>query len=202
MLVSRLGNRTARFLGAFARSSQPAGLRLEASVPPLGKEDFPVGNVSYLDANAFADWVSSQVGLPCRLPTEQEWEFAARSGTKENVFPWGTQWVPERTNFASGSPRNVGTSRDETEVGGIEDMMGNVLEWTGSQLDFYPGFPADKIENVSGKITVRGVSYTKEGVSLLNKIDLLLTLRQGVSPERKFPFLGFRLACSIRNGGG
>lgn len=164
--------------------------------PPLGREKFAVGNVSYLDANAFANWVSTRAGVPCRLPTEQEWEYAARSGAKDNVFPWGDQWIPERTNFASGNAREVGTNRDETEIGAVEDMMGNLLEWTSSQMDFYPGFPAEKQESIAGKITVRGVSYTREGIAGLNKTDLLLTLRQGVSSDRKFPFLGFRLACS------
>lgn len=172
-----------------------------SSSPPAGQDKFPVTNISYLDANGFADWVSARVGLPCRLPTEQEWEFAARSGNKRHVFPWGADWVPERTNFATGSPREVGTTPDETEVGGIKDMMGNVLEWTSSQFEFYPGFPPGEQESVSGKITVRGVSYTKEGMAMLRKTDLLLTLRQGVSPDRKFPFLGFRLACSVKPAG-
>lgn len=173
----------------------------DGASPPAGKEKFPVSSVSYLDANGFADWVSANVGLPCRLPTEQEWEFAARSGARRHVFPWGADWVPERTNFATGSPREAGSTRDETEVGGVKDMMGNVLEWTSSQLEFYPGFPPGKQESVSGKITVRGVSYTKEGLATLGKTDLLLTLRQGVSPDKKFPFLGFRLACSVKPAG-
>jgi serine/threonine protein kinase/formylglycine-generating enzyme required for sulfatase activity len=164
--------------------------------PASGQGSFPVTGVSYFDARNFADWISSRVGIPCRLPSEQEWEYAARSGAKDYVFPWGNNWIPEQTNFASGSAQAVGSTADKTEVGGIMDMMGNVLEWTSSEFQFYPNFPTGKREPVSGKITVRGVSFTREGADSLRKTDLLLTLRQGVSPEKKFPFLGFRLACT------
>ena len=99
---------------------------------------------------------------------------------------------------ASGAVKAVGTSADETEVGGIKDMMGNVPEWTSSEFDFYPHFPQGKHEPVTGKITVRGVSFTKEGAESLRKTHLLLTLRQAVSPDKKFPFLGFRLACNAQ----
>ncbi|MEO7674047.1 MAG: SUMF1/EgtB/PvdO family nonheme iron enzyme, partial [Pyrinomonadaceae bacterium] len=166
--------------------------------PPAGEKRFPVTGVSYFDAGNFAGWMSSKVGIPCRLPTEQEWEYAARSGTKQYIFPWGNEWIPSRVNFATGTLREVGTSADETAVGSIEDLMGNVLEWTSSTLEYYPNFPSGKKEPISGKITVRGVSYTKEGRESLQKTGLLLTLRQGVSPDRKFEFLGFRLSCNSK----
>src|SRR5687768_12524280 len=131
---------------------------------PAGKGRLPVTDVSYFDARNFADWMSAKVGLQCRLPTEREWEYAARSGSNQYIFPWGNEWAPERTNFATGAAREVGTTPDETAVGGVQDMFGNVLEWTSSVLEYYPNFPDGRKEPVDDKITVRGVSFTKERV--------------------------------------
>lgn len=170
--------------------------RWQSAAVPAGKGRSPVTDVSYFDARNFADWMSARIGLPCRLPTEREWEYAARSGSNQYIFPWGNEWAPERTNFATGAVREVGTTPDETAVGGVKDMFGNVLEWTSSVLEYYPNFPDGRKEPVDDKITVRGVSFTKERVGSTQKINLLLTLRQGVSPDKKFPFLGFRLACT------
>lgn len=163
--------------------------------PPAGSGNMPVTGVSYFDAQLFADWISASAGTPCRLPTEIEWEYAARSGASDLVFPWGNEWVPERTNFATDSARAVGSNKDVTVVGGVHDMMGNVLEWTNSPFTYYPGFPVEKKEPVANLFSVRGVSYTKQGQAQLRKTNLLLTLRQGVSPDKKFPFLGFRISC-------
>jgi len=165
---------------------------------PADQGKLPVTGVTYFDARNFADWMTAKVGLPCRLPTEREWEYAARSGSKQHIFPWGNEWAPERTNFASEAVREVGTSADETAVGGVKDMMGNVLEWTSSVLEYYPNYPDAKKEPVADKITVRGVSFTKKRVGPTQKINLLLTIRQGVSPDRISPFIGFRLACNIK----
>lgn len=168
--------------------------------PPAGQEKHPVTMVSYFDAGNFADWISARDGAPCRLPTETEWEYAARSGSQQNIYPWGGEWTPERVNFASGTLREAGASSDETAVGGVKDMMGNVLEWTSSTFQYYPGFPDNLKEVSSGQITVRGVSHTKKfnAEKTLKKTEFLLTLRQGVSPDKKYDFLGFRLVCSAK----
>lgn len=168
--------------------------------PPTGQERFPVTMVSYFDAGNFADWISARDQVPCRLPTEEEWEYAARSGAQQNIYPWGNQWASDRVNFASGILKQVAVSSDETAVGNIKDMMGNVLEWTSSTFQYYPGFPGNLKEDTSGKIAVRGVSHTKKfnAEETLKKTEFLLTLRQAVSPDKKFDFLGFRLMCSSK----
>jgi serine/threonine-protein kinase len=176
----------------------PAGW--QKGKPPAGQEKLPVTNVSYFDARNFADWISARDNVPCRLPTEEEWEYAARSGSRQNIFPWGNEWIAERANFATGTLKEAGSTDDETAVGNVKDMLGNVLEWTSSTMHYYPNFPENLKENVSDKISVRGVSYTKKfnAEKTLQKTELLLTLRQGVSPDRKFDFLGFRLMCNAK----
>ncbi|MEA5467882.1 formylglycine-generating enzyme family protein [Spirulina sp. 06S082] len=99
---------------------------------PEGENKHPVVLVSYEDARAFAEWKSQQNNYTYRLPTAQEWEKAARS-TDGRYFPWGNYWQNDATNFG-------GSDRDRTSAiaayplsqspYGVEDMAGNVFEWT------------------------------------------------------------------------
>ena len=60
--------------------------------PPFGQEIWPVVNVSFDDAMAFAAWRSKRDGAAYRLPTEEEWEYAARNGERSDLYPWGPEW--------------------------------------------------------------------------------------------------------------
>jgi formylglycine-generating enzyme required for sulfatase activity len=100
---------------------------------PGGSARKPVTDVSWADAKAYADWANK------RLPTEEEWEYAAR-GTDGRLYPWGNEWRSGMANADS-------ASRDLAEVGsyrgaspfGAYDMVGNAWEWTASTLQAYPG---------------------------------------------------------------
>ncbi|MGD1858268.1 MAG: formylglycine-generating enzyme family protein [Leptolyngbyaceae cyanobacterium] len=122
---------------------------------PIGQENHPVVLISYEDALAYSAWRSERDGVTYRLPTTLEWEKAAR-GTDGRYFPWGSEWRDDGTNWAKNG--SYGTS----EIGiyplsqspyGIEDMAGNVFEYTstlvkggaevllkGCGWDDYPGF--------------------------------------------------------------
>ena len=128
------------------------------------KADHPVTQVSWHDALAFCTWASQATGRTVRLPSEAEWEKAAR-GTDARLYPWGTQ-APDgtRCNF------NMEVT-DTTPVGkyspagdspyGCADMAGNVWEWTGSLFQAYPYRPDDDREDISGSRprVVRGGSW-------------------------------------------
>jgi len=113
-----------------------------------GRGNFPVGNVSWEDATAFVEWLKGITGLNFRLPSEAEWEYVARAGTKSD-YPWGDTF---NRDYANG-PDTGG--RDEwvgpAPVGqfpanpfGVHDMIGNVWEWVQDcYRGDYVGSPAD-----------------------------------------------------------
>jgi formylglycine-generating enzyme required for sulfatase activity len=132
---------------------------------PSDKENHPVVYVSWRDAVAFCGWLAQQTGQGFRLPTEAEWEKAAR-GTDGRIYPWGDgPPTAELCNFNN----NVG---DTTPVGqyspqgdspcGCADMAGNVWEWTQSLFRGYPYDPADGREDLraGGSRVVRGGSFS------------------------------------------
>jgi len=95
-------------------------------VPP-GIEDHPVVYVDLADARAYARWAGK------RLPTEQEWQYAAQ-GTDGRTYPWGSQWEPSRCNDGSGGgTTSVAAFGQGRSPFGCYDMCGNTWEWTESE---------------------------------------------------------------------
>lgn len=97
----------------------------------------PRVNVSRFEAAAFCQWLGRKLGHDVRLPTEEEWEKAAR-GTDGRVFPWGDDFDAMRCNMAStgiDSPTAVGAFPEGTSPYGLFDACGNVWEWTASKWD-------------------------------------------------------------------
>jgi len=105
---------------------------------PAGKEDHPVVNVSWNDAVAFCAWLSQTTGLNFGLPTEAEWEKAAR-GTDGRVYPWGDEFDAKRLNSRESNVQDttpVGWySPDGDSPYGVADMCGNAWEWCADWYD-------------------------------------------------------------------
>ena len=106
---------------------------------PRGKADHPVTYVSWEDASAYCQWAGK------RLPTDQEWEKAAR-GTDGRIFPWGDEFDAKKANTplrwqmigSFGDTTPVGSFKDGVSPYGVYDMSGNVWEWTSSWYKAYP----------------------------------------------------------------
>lgn len=113
---------------------------------PKGKADHPVVGVSYYDAIAFCAWAGQVTGLPIRLPTEPEWEKAAR-GPEPRLYSWGDEWRKDACNTSDEKLNDTSAVGRFSPQGdspyGVADMGGNVQEWCSSLFGPYPYDPAD-----------------------------------------------------------
>ncbi len=149
----------------------------------------PVVGVSFADAEAYAAWLSEQTGETYRLPTEEEWEKAARAG-KASIYPWGDE-APNKAKcanfkgnklFKSTSP--VGSFENGKNAWGIADMAGNVWEWTTSTRE----------EEPKEDSTVRVV---KGGSWMDGPTDLRISNFRIVDGEKNGVDIGFRLVREV-----
>lgn len=167
----------------------------------------PVAYVSWPDAVTYARWLDGalrasdrtppplalrlEAGWAVRLPTEAQWEKAAR-GTDARVYPWGDAPSRERANFRSGSVRAVGSFDCAECAYGLSDMAGNVWEWTRSPYQPYPYDDDDDDESLDADAlwVMRGGSFgdPEQFVRGAN--------RGGADPGARRPFIGFRVAIS------
>ena len=157
--------------------------------PPSGREHWPVANVSPKDVEAFAAWLSKRDGVVYRLPTEEEWEFAARNGAKDSLFPWGNSWEEGRANInQETNPVDVGSFPEGATQSGVEDMVGNVWEWTSSKPRFYNGGRPPSVKDA--RVQRGGSFFEKMKDDFHDATD-----RNWFGDENsKFPTIGFRLA--------
>ena len=165
---------------------------------PEDKDNHPVVNVSWHDAVDFCDWLIHETKQPFRLPTEAEWEKAAR-GTEGRIYPWGDEPPDEgRCNFG----KNVG---DTTTIGryspqgdsphGCADMAGNVSEWCQSLHEPYPYQAEDGREDSEAKDSrvLRGGSWWSSAQFMR------CACRGGFVPDfRHNLYFGFRVCVAVR----
>jgi len=143
------------------------------------QDNQPVVNVSWQDAIDFCTWLSEKAGVPYRMPTEAEWEYAA-SGSGARRFPWGDEPVTGRQANFDGSKINKTTAVDAYPLGrtpeGVYDLAGNVWEWCADWYD----------KEKKGRV-IRGGSYVNDA-SKMRCSDRYFGL-----PNARVDNLGFRV---------
>ncbi len=154
----------------------------------------PVVGVSWYEAFACGRWLSEVTGRGYRLPSEAEWEKAAR-GTDARLYPWGDSFDASRCNTREGSSGRTVPVSKYSPAGdspyGCADMAGNASEWVNSQFWLYPYDPQDGREDPSGagERVIRGGSWFKDSLRAR-------TVSRGYNdPCFRDNDVGFRLVC-------
>ena len=162
--------------------------------PPFGQEQWPVVNVTFADAIAFAEWRSKRDNVTYRLPREEEWEYAARNGERGDLYPWGPVWQDKAAVLKDATPSAVGSHPAGKNRWGVFDLIGNVWEWTGSRASVYPGNSAKVPTSMQEWVTIRGGCYVSDPANA--EAPVSACLREFVPPSTKTTLLGFRLVRS------
>jgi formylglycine-generating enzyme required for sulfatase activity len=168
-----------------------------------GRGRRPVINVSWDDATAYAQWLSEQTGQEYRLPTEAEWEYAARAGST-TAFWWGDTIHTDQANYNGQFAYNDGPTGEyrgqtvpvgqfEANAFGLYDVHGNVWEWTCSNYDRdYAGGEASCAEPGSeGGRVLRGGSWVNDPWRLRSAGRFIY------GPAYRLGNAGFRLARAV-----
>ncbi len=182
----------AEYLDFVRATNRPPPSHWVNNAPLPGTEKKPVRFVSLEDAEAFAKWRSDRDGVTYRLPTEQEWEYAARNGSRSTLYPWGNEWKADAAVMAAtgSEPVNVGSKPQGANQLGVLDLMGNVWELTSSELDPYPGNNAVDVQKRPGRrVVLRGGSAHEDAV----KLKINAAFRVDVAADQKEKTVGFRL---------
>lgn len=160
--------------------------------------DHPRDSVTWYAAMAYCRWLSASLGYPVRLPTEVEWEKAAR-GEESRIFPWGNRYTTGDANINETKDRTGPTSLGATSaVGqygplsaspyGVMDMAGNVWEWTLTPFEIErKRRRLSRRKDASAWRVLRGGSWA-DAVRLARAAS-----RHALHPADRYGFVGFRL---------
>ena len=171
----------------------------EQDQPPSGHGSHPIVLVLYDDAVAYCAWLAEATGRPVRLPTEAEWEKAARGGIDGQRYPWGSDLDPSRGNYLpeASAKRERGTRPTGTYAPnpyGLYDVCGNVWEWVSDwySAEYYgSGDARDPKGPPTGSMRiVRGGSWVND-----NPLMLRCAYRHKVPPDTYAYSIGFRIVC-------
>jgi sulfatase modifying factor 1 len=172
------------------------GHPLHWSDPNFSHPEQPVVAPSWFDAVAYCEWLSVKTGRSYRLPTEAEWERAARGGLEQKLFPWGDEPLESLANYSSRwrtAPEPAG--RAEKNAFGLCDIGANVHEWCADwfQADYYSVSPE---RNPKGP--AEGTRRSSRGGSWRHQMKVSrCSARSSIPPEFQYADYGFRMARDV-----
>lgn len=178
----------AKFLDATLRPPPPTW-----NDPNFNHPEQPVTAVSWFEATAYCEWISEITGAHYRLPSEAEWERAARGGVEGKLFPWGDDPPQSRPQYADlwkSGPEPV--RRSGPNPYGLYEMCENVHEWCSDwfQADYYSCSPE---RNPQGPAS--GDRKSSRGGSWRHHIKIArCSARSSIPPQFQYADYGFRLA--------
>jgi len=190
---------------------EDSGFQPEDDGSLRGVDNHPVVRVSWREALAYCDWLTEKLrewegtpgvlatllrdeGWVVALPTEPQWEKAARSGDGRR-YPWGEGLEPNRANYDDtgiGATSAVGCFPGGASPYGVEDLSGNVWEWTRSLYRDYPYDSGDGRESLEGS----GGRVVRGGAFYFPEFGVRCAFRVWVDPLSRYGYLGFRVVVS------
>jgi sulfatase modifying factor 1 len=179
------------FLGESHYRGTPPGKWLTDEKARAEPESFPVVQVNFHDAQSFATWAGKEI------PTEAQWEFAARSGDGRR-FPWGDEPAKWSKDRAYHQIDQVMTFPEDRSPFGVFDLASNAHEWTRDWYDprYYHLFTKTTAENPSGPVPStrsRSPQHVVRGAAK----NWSVTYREGVPYDRRLPYVGFRCVLTV-----
>jgi formylglycine-generating enzyme required for sulfatase activity len=162
----------------------------------FNRPDQPVVGPSWFEAVAYCEWLTATTETRFRLPTEAEWEWAARGGLEGCLYPWGNAAVTARTYYESRwrtGPEPVGSAAPNAY--GLFDICENVHEWCSDWYDagYYAVSPCDNPRGPE-----RGSRRASRGGSWRHHIKISrCAARSSIPPDFQYADYGFRVACDV-----
>jgi len=164
---------------------------------PKGTENFPVTNISYQDAVDYCKWLEKKIGFPVRLPTEAEWEMAAR-GSSGQKYPWGNEWNKEAaaSKETGGKISAVKSFSVNRSPFGAYDMAGNVWEWTSDKVKKEEPVTDEEVKKAleAGQI----LRIVKGGSAQTPAAQISSQARYEIPENTRVPSVGFRYVVELK----
>lgn len=173
-------------------TGHPSPRGWEGANYPEGKGGHPVTDISWNDCMEYCRWLSEKTKKSYGLPSEAEWEKAAR-GTDGRIYPWGDEFDPKKVNSREGGPGGTTPVGQYSLAGdspyGIADAAGNVWEWTRSLHKVYPYDPEDGRESMDSE----GPRVLRGGACYDDASYVRCAVRGGYFPIDRGWVIGFRV---------
>lgn len=198
-LIARVPITNAQYHLFVQAQKHPAPQHWQEGRPPKGLASHPVTYVSWHDALAYCLWLSRRTSKQITLPSEAQWEKAARGNHDQREYPWGDRFEATWCNSEAlglGTTTPVGIFPEGASRYGCLDMVGNVWEWTSSLAGDYPYPDQGSARRARENLMARGNRVMRGGAFGYGPVFMRCASRSDGNPGRLGPVVGFRVVAS------